>query len=250
MPKNLHLPKRIQNHLLLITLALFAAAGWANGDTSQTEALRPYTASYTLKTKGMTIANITYQLQVQGKQLLFSSKAEPKGLAKLISYQAIIEHVVLEINHEQLRPLQYKRQHGDTNNGKVENLQVIYDWKLGTATIKSNGSNLTIDLEGGLWDEASIQLAIMHDLQQESVSLFYRVIDNPEIKEHHYQTEGKETIKTKIGQYTTLKVVRKHGKRQTIMWFAPELNYLLVKTQRYKEGKLKSEMLLQSAKLD
>lgn len=225
---------------------LICSTGFATDNTDTQHPIKPFTAMYNLRSKGMTIAEIRHQLAYRESQPVFSTYSKPKGLATWISSIPVIENSVLEWRGGKLLPLEYSRKHTGKQDAKIRDLLIKYNYDKLQAFASLGGETYSFGIENGLWDNASLILSIMHDLQHGLKELNYRLIDENEIKEHCYTVEGSEPVDTAIGKLNAVKLVRLHGSRETFMWFAPETDFLLIKVQQFRKGKLKSEMTLQS----
>ena len=242
---------RLTKHQFALTLFFlcFCSALPANPLTqsNQTaENLKPFSAKYLLQKKGMTIAEILYRLSKDDSGFTFSTYAKPKGLAAWISSTPVTEESKLKIIDNKLLPTHYIRNHTGKKDAKIQNMEINYAYESKKAFVSVGENKHEYELGGGLWDEASILLAITQDLKNSKNNLSYQLIDDNELKNHHYTAEIGNILKTTIGKFQTVKITRVHGKRKTMMWFAPESDYLLVKVQRFRKDRLKSEMILKS----
>ena len=228
-------------------------ASWAAAETEpgiSSTAFKSFTAEYSLRKKGITIAGIRYQLSVDQSTLEFTTYAKPKGLAALISSKPITERSRSKMTETGIMPISYSRRFTGKPDAKILDMQIDYAANLDKALVKLGDKNHEFAKNGGLWDELSLLIAIMYELKQGKTDLHYRLIDDDKLKEHHYSVIGTETIKTAIGEKKAIKIIRTHGKRKTQMWFAPSMDFLLLKVQRYRQGKLKSELVIKSVSGD
>ena len=232
--------------ILLLATGYVSLATAETGPQLSSAAFKSFTAEYALRKKGMTIARIRYQLSVDQSELEFTTYAKPKGLASLISRKPITERSLIAVTKTGIKPTSYSRRFKGDPDAKIQDMQIDYESDPDKALVKLGDKNYEFTKNGGLWDELSLLIAIMHDLKQGKTDLHYRLIDDDELKEHRYSVKKTETLKTAAGEQQAIKVIRVHGKRETYMWFAPDLNFLLLKVQRYREDKLKSELLLDS----
>lgn len=90
---------------------------------------------------------------------------------------------------------------------------------------------------------------LRYDLAHSKANEFsYQIIDDKGGNDQqHFRRVASETLTLPYGEVEALKVerVRKTKKRETIYWFAPELNYVLVKMQQRKEGDEVATLLLE-----
>ncbi|MCA1768321.1 MAG: DUF3108 domain-containing protein, partial [Idiomarina sp.] len=67
--------------------------------------------------------------------------------------------------------------------------------------------------------------------------------------EYRFKVLAKEQqLSLPYGEVEAIKVerIRDNNRRQTFFWFAPELNYVMVKMQQFKEGEEQATMSLKS----
>ena len=69
-----------------------------------------------------------------------------------------------------------------------------------------------------------------------------------EFKHYLFENHGREKIVSNGAEFDTIKVAGRETKRDRAMyvWLAPALNNLPVKIEQWKEGKLKSTVVLES----
>jgi len=241
-------PERLPQYLLLSILFAYAhpvLSADKDADTNQ-QLLQPYAAEYVLRKKGFTVGLLQYHLTQQPAGYVFTAEARPTGLATLFSRASIREKSILEWNNGTLVPQWYNRSYDGKPDDKIKNMQINYNRQSGLAEILLGNEKLEFKINGGLWDTSSVQVALMHDLALGRQQLDYRVIDNDKLVEHHYSILGTEEIESNTGPHQTLKLEYRNGSRQTLFWCDVNRGYIPVKMQRYKKGKLDSELLLQS----
>ncbi|UZE95006.1 DUF3108 domain-containing protein [Alkalimarinus alittae] len=133
-------------------------------------------------------------------------------------------------------------------DGKVVPITYHYErngWAVNDrrATLEFNWNEHKVlnDVQGIPWsmgipdnavDKLGYQLQIKLDLMAGKEDLVYQVADGGYLKEFHFSIEGEETIKTELGKVTAVvvkKVRSESDNRDSTLWFAKELDYLLVK---------------------
>jgi negative regulator of sigma E activity len=80
-------------------------------------------------------------------------------------------------------------------------------------------------------------------------SMSYQVVDGDEVDTYDFRVLGSEKVATKAGQVDAIKVERvrdpTQSKRITVLWFAKDWDYLLVRLQQVEtDGKEYNIMLL------
>ncbi|WP_458576350.1 DUF3108 domain-containing protein [Aliamphritea spongicola] len=122
-----------------------------------------------------------------------------------------------------------------------------FDWQNHQANSQITDDPWQLDVPTGALDKLSYQLQLRLDLINGREALEYKVADDGKLKTYRFVREGEEDITTELGTFKAVKLRRDRGtnsKRQTWIWFAPELNYQLVKLlQSEKDGKQYSLVL-------
>ena len=235
--------KIIEFAYLILFITFTIPNAFANGVKTEHDTLVPYTATYAMKKKGSTIAELSYELKQEQGQWILNTFAKPKGLAAMLTNQTITEKSVMALNADIVQPISYSRT--PSNVSDVKNLQQKIEYQHKQAQYSKGDSSTTLALKGTTYDSLSLQTAFMLDAMQHKNSVAYQVIDDGQIETQQYQKSGKETVTTRPNtHYETIKYTRQYGNKEIHMWFASEYNYLLVKMQKFRKGKLKSELVL------
>ena len=133
--------------------------------------------------------------------------------------------------------------------GKKRSAALDFDWNNNSVSNSVNDQPWQMEIPTGTLDKLSYQLQLRIDLIEDKTPLQYQVADGGRLKDYKFVREGQETVNTPAGEYQAVKVRRDRGpdsNRETWLWFAPELNYQLVKLlQTEKDGKSYSLVLKQ-----
>lgn len=193
--------------------------------------LKPYSAVYsTVWKKGIS-------LKIEGKQTL--SKKENDQWQFVFTADSMIasldETSTFHVIDNQIVPLKYQYQSKVLGKKRSATLTFNWDKNLVRNDVKDKPWDLSIPPK--TLDKLSIQLQVRQDLKLGVSELDYLVADGGHIKNWRLERDKLETIKTKIGELSTVKVTRvdKKGK-VTSFWFAPKLDYLLVKLEHKEDG--------------
>ena len=211
--------------------------------TAEDPVLKPFTAHYAstwdlgLAIKGeatrqlVQLENGEWQLSLQASALI----------AKLNEQSRI------RIQEDQLQPLSYQYQRKVLNRNKE--LSIAFDWQQGQA-ITTSGDRWSMPITPPLQDKLSVQLQLRKDLSHRPSGHFtYEVAAGGQIETFHYQVQGEEQLNLTLGQYHTIKVERLRtgtNDRETLIWFAPELNYQVVRIQQIEPDGKSYQLDLQS----
>lgn len=237
-----------QLYYSITIIALCSNPVFANGEYKPKPELKPYKATYHVKKKGSVIAELTYQLKQDAESWKLNTAAKPKGLAALVSNLTIKEESLFKLQHGLVSPISYSLAPSQKNS---KNPPVKIEYKPAKANHSSGSTNTTLTHEGPAYDSLSLQTQLMLDAQQNKANIDYQVIDDGQLQNQQYTKQAEELVSISRKQkHKAVKYSRSYGNKEVHMWFAPELNYLLVKMQKYRKGKLKSELVLKKAKFD
>lgn len=91
----------------------------------------------------------------------------------------------------------------------------------------------------GEWDNQLYRFDLQNKLKRNEADISYNLINyRGQLKTYGFEVVGEEVLELPFGKLNTIKVrtIRKSKKRETWSWFAPDLNYQLVRLQQFKEG--------------
>lgn len=206
---------------------------FSSTNTQSSSFLAPYTAVYsTVWKKGIS-------LKVEGKQTL--SRKNEHLWNFVFSADSLIasldESSTFYVENQQIIPTQYE--YKSTVLGKKRAATLTFDWdkKLVRNDVKDKPWNLSINPT--TLDKLSIQLQVRLDLKQGKNTFDYQIADGGYIKNWQFKREKMETINTKLGRVSAIKIIRtdnlEKGKK-TSFWFVPKFDYLLVKLEHQEDG--------------
>lgn len=181
--------------------------------------------------------NIEYHYETDISWLIFSDKRS--------------ETAIVNVEEGQVIPLKYDYQREGTGRDKSYRWQ--YNLAEKTATNLKEDKQISLEFTDGLLDKLSYHLQNRIDLIQspEKKHFIYPVISTRgSIKNYEYRYDGEEELILPYGLVKTIRLKREivEKKRITYAWFAPELNYLLVKLYQVKAGAEQFEAQLSSLK--
>ncbi|MCL6416291.1 DUF3108 domain-containing protein [Aestuariirhabdus sp. Z084] len=116
---------------------------------------------------------------------------------------------------------------------------LVFDWELSTVANEGKTS-WSKEVTKGQQDELSYQEQIRIDLINGRSELHYPVVEDADKqKTLRFQRLETEVIDTPLGSVEAIKVkrVRKKGKdRETVFWFAPQWEHMLVRIEHVERG--------------
>jgi len=200
-------------------------------------AIDPFSATYTLLHKSDPVGEATrkltylengraiYHYQTDIEWLIFSDKRS--------------ETSTLSIQDGKVTPHHYVYKREGTGRDKFYE----WDYQFANKSAKDLVKNRQISIERpeGLQDKLSYHLQNRLNLinNPEQKRFIYPVISTSgKVKDYLYQYDGEEELMLPYGLIKTIRLKREtpEKKRVTYAWFAPSLNYLLVKLYQVKAG--------------
>ncbi len=222
---------------LLFAFALFALPAVNAAD------LQPFSASYTADWK---------QLPMSGGSATRSLEKNANG-SWTLSFKAsmmiasLTEVSTLKVDKDELLPQTYHFERGGL--GKSKTVDLVFDWPTKFVTGTDRGDAVKIPLNTGILDKSTYQLALQHDVAAGKKSMTYQVVDGDEVDAYDFRVLGSEKVATKVGSVDAIKVERvrdpTQNKRITVMWFAKDYDYLLVRLQQVETDGKEYNIMLQ-----
>jgi hypothetical protein len=240
-------PKQIGGLSFLWLTFLLSGGAIAEGEPANIPVaadidLKPYRATYRISKDGM-VAEVKRELQQ-----LPDERWRLSDYARILFFK-LEESADVRLHNGHITPLHYRYRQGP---GKNKNQDIHYDWEQRTAQIELDDKTRSVKLDQPSFDKLSLQLQLRLDLLagrlQQAQS--YRLVDRGRVKHYRVEKIGEETLSLGKRQMHTIKL-RQHteGKdRETWIWVAPDLDYLIVKIVQEDEDE-RYEMQLESATL-
>jgi len=247
--------------LLFLALPLIALANTAEipsppkevallTQASFSKVIPAYRATYTLLHKsdpvGKAIRELSY---LDNNKIQYHYETD---ISWLIFSDKRSETAIVNIENNQVIPFSYDYQREGTGRDKYYQWQ--YDLVAKTAIDLKNDKKITLNFTDGLLDKLSYHLQNRIDLinNPNQKRFVYPVISTKgSVKNYEYLYDGEEELILPYGLVKTIRLKREitEKKRVTYAWFAPELNYLLVKLYQVKAGAEQFEAQLTSLAL-
>ncbi len=229
--------------LLLSSLTFVAMAA----DKESSVVIPAFNAQYTILHKSKAVGEATRQLSYLDNGL--AQYSYHTDIEWLIFSDTRQETSVVKLDGYHVTPTSYEYIREGTGSDK--HYKWRYDINKNSAIDEIKERTKTVDFPENIQDSLSYHL--QHRLNMitnpEQEHFVYPVIKSSgSIKNYVYQYDGKEELMLPYGLVKTIRLKREviEKKRVTYAWFAPELNYLLVKLHQIKgdveqfEAQLKS----------
>lgn len=218
----------------------------ANEVSGASTVLQPFTATYAVSFRGIEAGtlNMTLRRDAASGHYIFETNANPSVLARLFISRDASERSVLEQTPDGVRPLSWEADDGKSGvkgDGKLQ-----FNWETNTVTGSFEGKPVSLPLTPGVLDRQSIQLGPMAALLDGREPGTIAMVNGDNIR-HYTYTRGKtETMDTKLGKLETIvyESTRPNSNRVSRVWHAPSLEYVPVKAEQIRKGKVETVMTL------
>lgn len=127
--------------------------------------------------------------------------------------------------------------------GKKKEVRLAFDWPAMSVHNYVDDKPWKMDISESTQDKLSYQLQMRMDLKADKKGpLRYKIADGGQMKDYDFNIIGHEKIQSPIGEYDTIKVEMDRGpdaSRETYIWYAPALDYMIVKLKQVEsDGKV------------
>ena len=221
---------------LLFALALLALPA------TQAAELQPFSASYTADWKQLPMSGTAERSLASGPNGVWTLNFKASMMIASLS-----EVSTLKVEKDTLVPQTYAFERGGL--GKSKKVDLAFDWSNKVVTGSDRGDAIKLPLNTGVLDKSTYQLALQHDVAAGKKSMSYQVVDGDEIDTYDFRVLGAEKVATKAGQIDAIKVERvrdpTQSKRITVLWFAKDWDYLLVRLQQVETDGKEYNIMLQ-----
>lgn len=238
-------------YVVVLVTALTGTASFADNSAGQAPAtpadLAPMSATYGASMdKGLNIdgaATRSLQQQADGTWLYRFD---------VDSFIADIEESVsFRWQDGRIQPLEYRYSLKGLlvpNRSRAINFNYVAD----TVNGSYEGDTFTMALAEQALDPLGFQLQLRQDLKAGKREMSYTVADDGDYDQDRFAVIGEEALRTPQGAVQTLKLEKVRdgdSKRETLMWFAPALDYLLVRLVQVEPDGSRYEVNLKKADL-
>lgn len=234
--------------LLTATLASALLTSTAHADAAVPQ---PFSATYAVSYRGIGAGTITFTFSHDPAtgRYTYETHPNPGTLARLFISKAAVERSVMEIDATGTRPIEW--QLDDGKSSKDGDGELHFDWSRNTVTGTIEGEPINLTAEPGTQDRSSIQIAVTTALLRGVEPGTIALIDDNRIKRYVYTKKDPAAVDSALGKLDTViyESTREGGSSRTSrFWIAPSLEYLPVRAEQIRKGKVETVMVLQ--KLD
>lgn len=222
---------------LLIALSLLASVLLMATCQADEPPISSYKAHFEAKVAGFKMGEIERGLRKLDNGLYDqSSLVYSTGLLSVFRPDRFEEHSYWRWVDNGPVPERYTY-HFSGNKGEFYE-ELKFDWEKMQVQSLRDGKTTTLPLEKGMVDKLSYQIALVRDLRAGKKEFLYKVADRGDIRHIRYKVVGTDQIDTPWGKHQTVKVKRQTltNERVTTLWFAPDLDYMVIKLVQDDNG--------------
>lgn len=211
-------------------------------------ALQPYVATYAVSYRGIEAGTISMHLthDAATNRYTFETRANPSVLARLVIGRDAVERTIVEPTEDGIRPVQWHLEDG--KSGKDGDGDLKFDWDANKVTGEYEGKPVDLPTQPGLQDRLSIQLAVTAALVKGKQPTSVVMVNGDRTREYTYTRGASEQVDTKLGKQDTIiyESTRPNSNRVSKVWHAPGLQFLPVRAEQIRKGKVETVMQLLS----
>lgn len=129
---------------------------------------------------------------------------------------------------------------------------IDFDWDNNVVSGHHEGDKFSMKLEKGAMDPMGYQLQLSQDIKAGKREMEYRVIDKGDYDTDKFAVVDEETVRINGDDIRTLKAEKvrdSDSKRESLMWFAPERDYLLIRFLQVEPDGSEYELTISDAKM-
>lgn len=143
---------------------------------------------------------------------------------------SIEESVIFQWKDNRVVPMHY---HYRLSGWAIRNRSntIDFNWEQAEAYGDFRGRKVTVPLREGALDPLGFQQQLLMDLKAGKKEMVYQVVEHRGYDESRFAVMGEEEITNAAGDNRAIRLekIREDSKRETVMWFAPELGYILIR---------------------
>lgn len=241
----------MQNHgtAALLTIVL-CSTSLADAPTGA-DGLSGFSAQYEARYAAFS-GDVTMELQAGAgaDEYVYRVTTRARGMARLIRKGTATETARFRFADGVITPLQYEIDDG-TKAGE-DNMQVQFDWAAGVADSTYENDSVQLSLAADIRDRLTTDLFVMRALRSGNPPTTFRIAEKNAIRDYEFNFLGTETVAVPAGSFDTVKYLRQRvgSSRATVIWFAPELDFLPVRLEQLKRGKTTIKTVATRIELD
>jgi len=220
----------------LICTVLLAALSLQAQAADHSSMPREYTALYNILRNHKVLGQLTVSLSHNDDiWTMHGTIHDVHGLAKLLAVKGM-QRSTGRWQDDQFKPETYE--YFFSVIGHKSGWLAKYDWPGPTITTREKRKELAFPLDNDTTDPLSISLSIRSHLMEGTHRFTINVVDRDEVKALRFQSHDEESTSTALGCFETIyveHVLEKPSKRQTLGWYAKNLDFVPVRMDYVKK---------------
>ena len=185
----------------------------------------------------------------QPDEYIYAAHTNARGVASLVLSGTSKETSRFRYIDGIIQPVHYYLNNGLEKEDSETDIR--FDLEAGVAHTKHEGQEVTYPIDSTTLDRLSADIVAILELRAGRTPGAYEIADDDSIRTYGFELLGEEQIEVPAGKFHTLKFKRQRpgSSRSTLIWYAPEANYLPVRMEQLKRGKTKVTSTLTSYRL-
>lgn len=237
----------ILQHILTCVCLLIASTN-AAAQYLERGSVMPFEVVYEVSNNLINAGTASLSLTQDDDLWTYQFATKPRGIIKLAGKGELLETSKMkfaEIDDKLLIQSQIYSYRQDEERRR--SVDATFDWETNSVTHLYRGKAETTVFDAPVVDRLAAIIFMMNAVRNDFTLIEFPVFDTNRIKMVELINQGKETVKTPLGEFNTIRVVKRNsggGSRETTTWFAPSVDFIPVKIEHRKRGKLVARMNL------
>ena len=226
--------------------ALLVLAAMLGGAAHAAEPRLPeLNLKYAVTWRGMGLGNAIITLKPQGEAdcYRYESLTEPSGLVRMFYGKP------REVSDFCVRNGRVVPQRFEFKSPKDDSFTLEFDAKGGTVRGGQKGERaLPANAQDRFGIQQAVRLWLLENLKSEpgAVTAEFAMVDDHRIRHYRFAITGRETVEVPAGKFENAVLVQRvdDPKKTTKFWLAPARDYMPVKVEQVRQGKVELRMVL------
>lgn len=158
-------------------------------------------------------------------------------------YRAVAENILFKfeeisdfrVEQGKVYPMQYQSER--SNPFQKRKKAIGYNWDNQTAHYQYKDKKGTLQLENRVLDPLTSVFELARQVKEGHKDIHFQEVGSRKIKDRHFKLTGEETLSLPYGEVKALRLrMLDDDDKETLIWLAPEKNYLAVKVKQNEDG--------------
>ena len=191
--------------------------------------------AYEMSRDGSVLADVVEVLEHGGGRYQITETSKGRGVYGMLGGMKRTSRGLVDA--AAVRPLEFTDERPGWRDSRA-----LFDWKTGTVTTLHKEARNTQPMPADAQDRLSFLLSFSL-FPPKGKSVTYTLVDSKGLSTHIYRIAGQEKLKTPIGEFDTLKLVRSRENESSEIWLAKQLgNFPVRVVVIYKDGRRLEQM--------